>query len=57
MDCYITDLTFDWSDLISGNYYYRPWGNAIASVHLLPLCLSNRLTFDLDLLHAYGSWP
>ena len=36
-------------------------GNAIApvrlSVRLFPLHLSNRLTFDLDLLNVYGSVP
>jgi len=31
-------------------------GNAVASVCPFPLLL-NQVTFDLDLLHAYESWP
>jgi len=32
-------------------------GNAVASIHLFPLYLLNRLTFGLDLLHVCGSLP
>ena len=32
-------------------------GNAIASVRLFPIYLWNKLTVDLELLHASRSWP
>jgi len=43
------------TDSVSGE------GNAIGrvrpSVRLLPLYFLNQLTFDLDFLQVYGSWP
>jgi len=32
-------------------------GNALISVDLFPLLTINRVTFHLDILHLYVSWP
>jgi len=65
VSCMTTKYVTNRQWVISGTMAYiftnciSTGGNAIApsAVHLLPLYLLNRLTFDLDLLHVYGSWP